>query len=674
MLQRTGIIALAAIGLFYVSACGGTDDGPPDTASLEKLEVPGRVDALFGWYCWPGEDGSISYGFRGNLQTQHYVGWSADSSKILFDVSRDPPYKPADLYSVEADGSRLEKIVDTKARNPVWGDGSGSIYFDISPDGSRIVYSTCAFTKVDRILGGDEWYYGYEIVLSNIDGSEVRRLTEDKHAETFPEWSPDGNRIAYLANVGSFRTHLMVHTLATGESKEVVLPIGNLSYQTPIRWSPDGEKMAFVENIRDPSLYTVKVDGSELTRIADAASGPAWSPDGKRIAVVVRQDDENRVALYTFAVDGSDPQLIEDDLPAPWKIWSDPWMGDLSWSPDGSEIMLDGLAFKVPLDGSSAYQPLLLAEPFAAAWSPDGTKIAIRVEDYGSTSMGATGPLLYILDRDDTDLRVLVKRVDKDDPEQADRVLLASDHLDLLPDNKTCSDGLIARERDMNSGLLNDCESLLSIKDRLISLDTPFNWSPSLPMGAWDGVILGRSPLRVHILLLEQHSLTGTLPPEFGNLTALRRLSIDNNYLGGTIPPQLGNLTSLETLSLPDNYLSGPIPPELGNLVSLKTLQLKNNRLSGPIPPELGDLGSLEMLSLHENRLTGPIPPELGKLAALRTLYLHSNEINGPIPVEMAGLVNLEELGLPHRGLLGCVPIELPSDWVWATSLEYCSK
>ena len=116
-------------------------------------------------------------------------------------------------------------------------------------------------------------------------------------------------------------------------------------------------------------VFTMASDGSELTRISDAASGPAWSPDGRRIAVVVpvgkaefdrgstgpRRRDVG-VALYAFAADGSDPVLVSNSLREPWRRPVDPWMGDLSWSPDGSQILLKNLAYRVPLDGS----PLLM--------------------------------------------------------------------------------------------------------------------------------------------------------------------------------------------------------------------------------------------------------------------------------------------------------------------------
>ena len=102
--------------------------------------------------------------------------------------------------------------------------------------------------------------------------------------------------------------------------------------------------------------------------------------------------------------------------------------------------------------------------------------------------------------------------------------------------------------------------------------------------------------------------------------------------MSGSIPPELGNLTNLQYLVLGGNRLSGPIPPELGNLTNLQSLSLFSNQLSGPIPPELGNLTNLQSLSLFSNQLSGPIPPELGNLTNLTRLDIYDNQLSGQIP------------------------------------------
>lgn len=65
------------------------------------------------------------------------------------------------------------------------------------------------------------------------------------------------------------------------------------------------------------------------------------------------------------------------------------------------------------------------------------------------------------------------------------------------------------------------------------------------------------------------------------------------------------------------NQLTGSIPPELGDLPGLTVLHLYFNQLSGSLPPELGKLTSLQQLYLYSNKLSGDIPPELEDLSAL---------------------------------------------------------
>ena len=106
------------------------------------------------------------------------------------------------------------------------------------------------------------------------------------------------------------------------------------------------------------------------------------------------------------------------------------------------------------------------------------------------------------------------------------------------------------------------------------------NWLSDASLGTWYGVTTDDSG-RVIELILWFNKLSGTIPPELGDLTALTRLDFSGNQLSGTIPTELGNLTALTRLDLDRNQLSGTIPPELGNLTNLDALYLAGNRLKG---------------------------------------------------------------------------------------------
>ena len=183
-------------------------------------------------------------------------------------------------------------------------------------------------------------------------------------------------------------------------------------------------------------------------------------------------------------------------------------------------------------------------------------------------------------------------------------------------------------------------------------------WLSDAPLRDWYGVETGADG-RVVGLNLRFNGLSGTIPPEIGDLTQLRELLLYGNGLSGRIPPEIGNLTQLTDFVLFSNGLSGTIPPEIGNLAQLDHLVLRDNHLSGRIPPEIGNLTELLWLSLDNNQVSGSIPPQLGNLTKLYGLELHNNQLSGPIPGELGGLARLERLYLHDNRLSGEIPGDL---------------
>ncbi|MDE0356912.1 MAG: M66 family metalloprotease [Gammaproteobacteria bacterium] len=184
------------------------------------------------------------------------------------------------------------------------------------------------------------------------------------------------------------------------------------------------------------------------------------------------------------------------------------------------------------------------------------------------------------------------------------------------------------------------------------------NWLTSERIRFWHGVSTNSDGF-VTELVLDDNNLSGTLPPELGDLTQLRRLVLDDNELTGPIPPELGKLSRLTRLDLSWNGLSGTIPAELAALPLLDSLELWRNELSGSIPVELSSMRSLRRLSLAWNQLSGPVPPELGRLGNLTDMTLSRNELTGTIPPELANLPAIQSLSVSRNNLTGTIPPEL---------------
>nr|XP_027077438.1 MDIS1-interacting receptor like kinase 2-like [Coffea arabica] len=158
---------------------------------------------------------------------------------------------------------------------------------------------------------------------------------------------------------------------------------------------------------------------------------------------------------------------------------------------------------------------------------------------------------------------------------------------------------------------------------------------------------------------LQRNLFSNTIPPEIGLLRNLQTLHLNGNGLNGSIPEDIGELRSLSDLALADNYLEGSIPASLGNLKNLTDLYFYNNSLSGPIPPEIGYLDNVVSIYMYRNHLSGPIPPSFGNLNMLEALHLYSNNLSGLIPPELGNLTSLDSLSLFNNNLNGSIPPSL---------------
>ena len=134
-----------------------------------------------------------------------------------------------------------------------------------------------------------------------------------------PEWSPDGDRIAFegYGQDGWADIYVMDVSREGATSRPLRLTPDNLQQATEPSWSPDGTEIAFVG---DQDIYKFDINTLVETRLTtwEGAGGntsvegsPTWSPEGERIAFV-RDDSDASTSIYVMRSDGSDPTLIRD--------------------------------------------------------------------------------------------------------------------------------------------------------------------------------------------------------------------------------------------------------------------------------------------------------------------------------------------------------------------------
>ena len=576
---------------------------------------------------WPGTACDAPRIDRARGAPHNFIHWPADGSAVLFTQG-------GGIYAMAADGSRLWQVAEPA---PVDRYGVGAAApFASSPDGAQIVYGSCEYPDPNAAarsagggLEGDD--YHFELARVQVDGTQQQRLTANGVSDNYPAWSPDGGRIAFISGDDPYFAeppappHL--YTMAPDGSDVQRLETESVAaeYFFPPRWSPGGRRLAVLGSdwsaprTVESTIYSIGADGSDQRRLSAAVSGPSWSPDGERLAFA--KPDGAEVAIYTIAADGSDAQRVTT---IPGKYWHprygepDPtfaWIETVAWSPAGEQILYTcGLAVcVVEVDGTpvgrSPINRLDQLSKLVAAWSPDGSRIAIA-----GTKLLYDDIVLYTMAPDGTDLRILVRR-DADAGLQALGVRRPAGPVDVAG----CAAGAAVPAPAANPGLVRDCETLLAIRDALAG-GAELDWSADRPIAEWDGVELSGAPPRVSSLKLVERGLSGVIPSEFGRLTQLRELDLGFNYLTGVIPPELGGLTQLSILWLVNNYLHGIIPPELSQLANLQVLDLGLNQLTGAIPAELGQLANLKRLDLSPNPLTGCIPTALQEFRESRDL------------------------------------------------------
>ena len=186
-----------------------------------------------------------------------HPNFSPDGQKIIFNSSRimspDHSVESAftrtsniELYEMNLDGSNVTRVTNY----PSW-----DTYPDISPDGTKIAFRR---RTVENIMGKE--IGNSEVFIANRDGSEAYNISNHPSHDGWPSWSPDGKKIAFASERERAQNWQIYTTNIDGSELTRLTEFDSQGAEfTKPQWSPNGDQLLFTRT-KDGNVEIFTID------------------------------------------------------------------------------------------------------------------------------------------------------------------------------------------------------------------------------------------------------------------------------------------------------------------------------------------------------------------------------------------------------------------------------
>jgi Tol biopolymer transport system component len=239
--------------------------------------------------------------------------WSRDGLHLAF-WHRPEASGPWSLIVADPDGQDREVLAEgvTLADREAGLNQPSNLSW--SPDSTRIAFAADVGS-------------GTSIMVASLGRAGAIQITDPSLEGIDPAWAPNGRVIAFQSSATG-----TLHVVEPDGSNPRQLSTLRDTFLWP-DWSPDGSRLATTAGVDEQSdIFVVSADGTVVTNVSHDASeeySPSWSPDGSRLAWA-RVPIGGSARGYVVVADPDGPNLTEMRVDA-----------DLAppvWSPDGTRV------------------------------------------------------------------------------------------------------------------------------------------------------------------------------------------------------------------------------------------------------------------------------------------------------------------------------------------------
>ena len=230
-----------------------------------------------------------------NISNSISVDWVYHSvgEKIYFISDRDTTKHLFFLYEMHWDGSQLRRVTNFAVENS---------WISSRKDGSELIISSAKDGQ------------RHELYLIDLNGKELKRLTNNEYYDNDPCFSPDEKEIVFRSRRPKIDELWIMNADGSHPRQLTFYPEDDLSageyhyHAGPPVWEPNQNIISFMSRQNNNySIFTIKPDGSDLRQLTSNTFDQGWhcwSPDGQ-LLVFDGLDATGNYDIYIMKYDGS---------------------------------------------------------------------------------------------------------------------------------------------------------------------------------------------------------------------------------------------------------------------------------------------------------------------------------------------------------------------------------